>query len=515
MVKISGVIITYNEERNIARCIDSILPVVDEIVVVDSFSKDRTKEICLAKGARFIENPFRSHIVQKNFAIWQAAYPYILSLDADEYLSEELTQSILAIKEKWPMEAYRMNRLSSYGGKWIRYTGWYPDSKLRLWNRTLGVWGGDNPHDKVILHNRKTKVMHLKGSLFHEAYEDVTDFLDKVQAYSEIFAREKRFLLRSSPFKVFYKTAYSFFFNFFLKFGFLAGFQGTIISLTNANYTFYKYTKLWERNRQLRVSLIITTYNRSDALELVLLSVLNQRVLPDEVIIADDGSGEDTRQLIERFQENFPVPLHHCWHEDEGFRLSAIRNKAIMMAKEEYIVMIDGDIVLPPGFISDHKRHAWKGQYIQGSRVLLHARRTSKMLARKEFSVGFFDSGISNRFNSIRSRFLARWFSFFRGGHTRVRGANLSFWREDAVSINGFNEDFVGWGREDSEFAVRMFNAGIRRKHLKFAGFGFHLYHPEHSRLQLPVNDAILARTIELNLRKCENGMLKHELTYS
>ncbi len=515
MVKISGVIITYNEEHNIGRCIDSLLPIADEILVVDSFSKDSTREICLSRGVRFVEHPFRSHIDQKNYAIWQATYPYILSLDADEYLSEQLTKSILEVKESWPADAYRMNRLSSYGRKWIRHAAWYPDRKLRLWNRTMGIWGGDNPHDKVILHDRKARVMHLKGDLYHEAYDDATDFLAKVQSYSDIFAREKRFTMRSSPLKIFYKTVYSFFFNFFLKFGFLGGFEGVIISVTNANYTFYKYTKLWERNKELRTSLIITTYNRSDALELVLLSVMKQDSLPDEVIIADDGSGEETRELIERYQVLFPVPLKHCWHDDLGFRLSAIRNKAIAMAKEEYIIMIDGDMVLPSGFVADHKRHAWKGRFIQGSRVLLLKERTARMLARKEFSVSFFDGGISNRFNAMKNRLLSRIFSYYRSGHTRVRGANLSFWRSDVLAVNGFNEDFAGWGREDSEFAVRMNNAGIRRKHIKFEGAGFHLYHPEHSRKQLPVNDAILARTIELGLQRCENGIYKAEPVYS
>ena len=117
MVRISGIIITYNEEKNIARCIDSLESIVDEIVVVDSFSKDKTREICLAKGVRFVEHPFRSHIDQKNFAVMQAQFDYILSLDADEYLSEQLRQSILKAKESWPADAYRMNRLSSYGGR--------------------------------------------------------------------------------------------------------------------------------------------------------------------------------------------------------------------------------------------------------------------------------------------------------------------------------------------------------------------------------------------------------------
>ena len=151
MVKISAVIITQNEERNIGRCIDSIVSVADEIVVIDSYSTDRTCDIALEKGARVVKHPFKSHIDQKNYAITQASYDVVLSLDADEYLSEELTKSILGVKESWPFEAYRMNRLSNYGGKWIRHGNWYPDQKIRLWNKRKGLWGGENPHDKVVL----------------------------------------------------------------------------------------------------------------------------------------------------------------------------------------------------------------------------------------------------------------------------------------------------------------------------------------------------------------------------
>ncbi len=511
MVKLSVVIITFNEENNIARCIDSVSLVADEVVVVDSYSTDNTKKICVTKGVRFIEHRFEGHIQQKNFALNQCTFDHVLSLDADEYLSDELTTSILFAKKNWPAEAYEMNRLSSYGGRWMKLSAWYPDRKLRLWNKNLGYWGGDNPHDKVIL-TKKVRVMRLRGDLMHEAYENAAEFLTKVQSYSDIFANEKRFVIESSSFKIFYKTFYTFIQNFFIKLGVFGGFEGAIISMSNTNYTFYKYSKLREANRNLKTSLIITTYNRKDALELVLSSVLQQRTMPDEVIIADDGSGNDTRQLVAHYQTIFPVPLIHCWHEDLGFRLSSIRNKAIAMAKHEYVIMIDGDIVLPADFVAEHKKNAWKGRYIQGSRVLLLSDTTQKMLSGKKIAITPFTPNIENRLNAIRSNLLSRLFSYYRAGHTNIRGANLSFWREDLLAVNGFNEEFVGWGREDSEFAVRMNNLGIRRKHVKFAAVGYHLYHPEHSRKQLHVNDAILMRTITEGKTRCENGIRKPSL---
>ena len=151
MTPVSVVIITFNEEHNIARCLDSVKGIADEIVIVDSFSKDKTKEICLSYGAKFIENKFEGHIQQKNFAITQAKYPHILSLDADEALDEKLRNSISEVKKNFVHDGYYMNRLTNYCGKWVHHSGWYPDTKLRLWDSRKGQWAGVNPHDKYEL----------------------------------------------------------------------------------------------------------------------------------------------------------------------------------------------------------------------------------------------------------------------------------------------------------------------------------------------------------------------------
>jgi heptosyltransferase III len=249
MVKISVVIITYNEEKNITRCIDSVCPVADEIVVIDSYSKDRTKEISLSKGVVFIEHLFRNHIDQKNYAVTQAKYQYILSLDADEYLSPELTQSILVIKKTWPAEAFRMNRLSSYGNKWIKHGSWYPDRKIRLWNRSIGLWGGENPHDRVVL-KRGTRVVHLDGDILHRAYKDSRETLDKIQRYSEIFAFENVGRKSSSIIKILGHTTFAFVKSYIIKRGFLDGYEGLMVAKAEANHVFYKYAKLYEVNKK-------------------------------------------------------------------------------------------------------------------------------------------------------------------------------------------------------------------------------------------------------------------------
>lgn len=283
MVKISAVIITYNEERNIGRCINSLVDVADEIVVVDSFSKDRTREICYEKGVRVVEHPFKSHIDQKNFAVTQASYDIVLSLDADEYLSEELTKCILDVKEKWPYEAFSMNRLSNYGGKWIRHGNWYPDKKIRLWNRRIGLWGGENPHDMVII-KRGVKVKHLNGDILHRAYTDSAETISKIQNYSEIFARESVGRKTSSVPKIIVRSTFAFLKSYILKRGFMDGFEGLMVAMAVSNHVFYKYAKLYEANHRALMGkrlVISRTDNLGDViLTLPLLGYLKS-VTPD------------------------------------------------------------------------------------------------------------------------------------------------------------------------------------------------------------------------------------------
>lgn len=245
MIKISAVIITFNEEKNIGRCVDSLTGVVDEIIVLDSFSKDNTKAIALNRGVKFYENVFEGHIQQKNKAVSLASHDYVLSLDADEYLSEELKKSIATVKQKPQHQAYSMNRLSSFKGRWIRATDWYPDKKIRLWNRAIGHWGGNNPHDTVII-DKGISVNHLKGDLLHVAYDGIEPLFQKAYTYALIYARDKQGRRGVTAFTIVYKTFFSFFRNYILKRGFICGYDGFIISCVAGVYTFYKYSFLKE-----------------------------------------------------------------------------------------------------------------------------------------------------------------------------------------------------------------------------------------------------------------------------
>lgn len=258
-------------------------------------------------------------------------------------------------------------------------------------------------------------------------------------------------------------------------------------------------------------SLIITTYNWEEALQQVLFSCATQTLLPDEIIIADDGSSEKTKKVIENFaHENPTLPIIHSWQEDLGFRASMSRNRAIAQANGEYIILIDGDICLHQNFIQDHLSFAKKGFFTQGTRVLVEKHLTQKIFQAKKLTLNFFSQGIKNRKNTLHSKFLSSLFSTHKNHLKGIKTCNLAFFKKDCLAINGFNEDFVGWGREDSEFAVRLLNYGIKRHDIRFNAIAYHLYHPENTRASLPQNDAILKNTIEQKLVWCNNGINKY-----
>lgn len=243
-VRISAVIITYNEERNIQRCLESLEGVADEIVIVDSYSTDRTEELSRSFNVKFIRHRFTGHIEQKNWAILQASFPYILSLDADEALSAELRASILKVKENWTHDGYYFNRLTNYCGKWIRHTSWYPSRKLRLWDARKGNWGGFNPHDRFYLRRGATR-MFLKGNIFHYSYYTISEHLVQINKFSTILARSYYERGRRVYFfSIVLHPLWRFIKDFFIKTGFLDGYYGFIVSVNSAHEVFLKYVKL-------------------------------------------------------------------------------------------------------------------------------------------------------------------------------------------------------------------------------------------------------------------------------
>ena len=245
MEKLSVVIICFNEEKNISRCIDSVLDVADEILILDSYSTDQTVAIAESRGAIVKQEIFKGFIEKKNKAIELASHDYVLSLDADEALDPLLARSILRIKENFKNRAYRMNRCSNYCGKFIRHGSWYPDTKIRLFDRRVAHWGGTNPHDKVVL-QEKIQIEHLKGDILHYSYHTISEHVIQNNKLSTLAAEslysEGR---KTNLLNIIIRPWWAFFVSFIFRAGILDGLLGFVIAIQIAHMTFLKHLKLY------------------------------------------------------------------------------------------------------------------------------------------------------------------------------------------------------------------------------------------------------------------------------
>ena len=259
----------------------------------------------------------------------------------------------------------------------------------------------------------------------------------------------------------------------------------------------------------LKTSLIIVTYNWVEALELLFLSLKKQTVKPFEVLISDDGSTKETKDLIYKYRPQFNFPIIHVWHKDDGFRKTVILNKTIAKCKGDYIIQIDGDCIMNEHFIEDHIYARKEKCFIHGSRVLLNKEVSKKVLNEKiiEFSPIVFKS--RNKFNALRSKFLAKFYLTENESLKSTRGCNFSFWKDDMLAINGYNEGMTGWGLEDTELSARLINLGCKKIKLKHLGLQYHIYHPEKSRYGFNLNETILNETINEFKIDVEFGIYK------
>lgn len=259
----------------------------------------------------------------------------------------------------------------------------------------------------------------------------------------------------------------------------------------------------------MKVSVIVTTYNRPDALEKVIAALLSQTRPPDEILVADDGSGPETRELITSLQSNSGPPLHHVWQEDEGFRLSRIRNKAVLKSKGDYLILLDGDCIPTRFFVADHLALAEKGCFFQGKRALVNR----KLAKGFDFNAASsfirmlcqaVSGGISNAHHIVR-------IPFFPSSRNRkmsgVRGCNMGFFKADVEAVNGFNHEFTSWGREDSEFVARFFKYGVKRKENPFRAVCFHLWHRENKGTCSAKNEELLKQALSSDAWYCAHGL--------
>lgn len=244
-VLLSVVVITFNEEANIGRCLAALGDVADEVLVVDSFSTDRTVAICREHGARVVQNAFAGYVEQKNFATDQARFDHVLQLDADEVLTDELRQSIRAAKTDWQHAAYSLARLTNYCGTWVRHGGWYPDRKLRLYDRRLGRWQGLLLHEHYEVQPGQT-TGQLAGDALHYSYHSIAQHVSQLNKFTSITAQERALKgnTRVTAFHLVLKPLWKFVHGYVFRLGFLDGFAGLSIAAISAAGVFLKFAKL-------------------------------------------------------------------------------------------------------------------------------------------------------------------------------------------------------------------------------------------------------------------------------
>lgn len=264
----------------------------------------------------------------------------------------------------------------------------------------------------------------------------------------------------------------------------------------------------------MTVALLISTYNSSEALSVVLDAVSKQVQLPNEIIIAEDGNDIETLKIVNFWKNKISLKFIHINQEDSGFRKALILNKAIHLSKSDYIIQIDGDCIPNEYFIYDHISNAKRGCYLYGTRVHIKKKYVSKFLwcyqnKNRKIIFSLFSPNIKKRFRKIRLPFLSKFYSKNEIISHKFRGCNTSFWKQDFISVNGYDNEFVGWGREDSDLMIRLHNLGIKGKRVKFSAIVFHLDHDEKDKSKFIKNDLIQNKSITNKKIKVKNGLLE------
>lgn len=504
--KISVTIIVKNAQNTLLKCLDS-LKEFDEIILLDNESDDETLNIAQNFRKKFpnlhiYKSKFIGFGPLKNLALSYTKNDWVLSIDADEILEKECIEELKKLDLK-QNNILALPRKNLYQEKWIKACGWWPDFVCRVFNKTHTCFNQNLVHESLKIF-QNTEEIYLKHGLKHYAFNNIAHLIEKMQYYSTLWAKQNLHK-KSSICKANLRAIWTFIRNYFFKKGFIYGYKGFIISTCNALGTFFKYMKLYELQyaKPKNCALIITTYNQKERLALVLDSIKHLNLMPDEVIIADDGSKNDTADLIKKYQKNFPCELKHVWQEDLGFRAAKSRNNAIKASRCEYIILIDGDMILEKDFIKDHLKFSQKGLILQGSRTILNESESKKILKKQDFKLAFNKKGFKNRKNNLLANLIYKFSKIDKRVFRKtklVKGSktcNMSFYKQDFEVIEGFNENFIGWGREDSEFVARfLFNNGIFKR-VKFNALAYHIYHRENDKNMLQDNHEIYLNTIK------------------
>jgi len=258
------------------------------------------------------------------------------------------------------------------------------------------------------------------------------------------------------------------------------------------------------------LALIINTFNQPDYLNRVLNAVPRQSSLPDEVLIADDGSENGTKAVFDQWRTKQTFHCEHVWQEHKGFRRARVLNQAIALARSDYLVFLDGDTIPHPHFVADHRALTRQSRFVQGHRALIQSK-AATWFGLNELDIDRRRALCHGQLRGLKNAYRWPFPLVSEKNHLRgIRGCNLAIWREDLVRANGYNEDFVGWGREDSELVVRLMNAGVRRFDARGWALCYHLWHPPVSRSNLVANDELLEIAVHEVVTRCERGLDQH-----
>ena len=471
---ISAVIIVKNAEQTIARTLES-LKAFDEVLVYDNGSMDKTLPIVgKFTNAKIVMGHFVGFGETKNMAANHARNEWILSIDSDEVVSFALLESIRNIDFQ-KSKVYGFDRYNYYRKKRVRFSGWRKETLYRLYNRTVTEFNNKMVHESLKLDHVGTS--QLKGELRHYSYQKISDFIRKRDLYSELFASENKGKRKSSSLRAVFSSLFDFANTYIVKLGFLDGYRGLLIAFSNASVSFYKYLKLYEvnLNNDLKTSLIITTYSRADALKKTLESILNQTIPPDEIIIADEGLKEESRNLIDTFSEYCFIPISFF----SKFKIDnpiILFEEAILKSKYEYLISINGDTILHKNYIHDHIYNAKKGNFVTSRNVVIDYNLASRLYGKgnkprpnnvvpnyRKFFRTIFSS--SSLFKSIKQ--------FSCGEHSCY-----SFYKFDYVCSNDTQK--VSNVSVNDTIIERLNKIGLKRRNLKYSGIQYRVQENSH-----------------------------------
>lgn len=505
---LSIIIITLNEEDKIRDCLESV-KWGDEIIVVDCFSQDNTVRIAEEYTDKVYKREFTGFGEQKNFALSKATGDWVLSIDADERVTPELREEIKKTLAEPQACGYKMPVKTYFSGRWIKHCGWWPNYKLRLFRRDSGRFSDRLVHEAIEVNGPIAK---LRNPLEHRRCSSISSSIKKADRYSTLgaqvmVAEGKNYTCGSAL----THSTFTFFKVYFLKLGILDGWRGFVIASLNAIGVFYKYIKCVELQGGTEltptIAVMVSTYNAPEYLAKVLEGYLVQTRPPDELIVADDGSDQHTAETVSAFASKAKFPIRHVWQEDRGFRVAKVRNEGFKASSADYIIITDGHSVPHPCFVEDHIKAMQPGYFVQGKRMLVSERAAGPFTnpgLRKCIKMC-----IKGELTGCHHLLRVPGFTVRNRGLRGIKTCNLALYRKDFLAVNGLNEDFVGWGREDSELAVRLFKYGLKRKDTPFSAIVFHLWHEPGSSEFLDRNDMLLEETIRSSDCYCKNGIYK------